>query len=127
MTQDAKAEIAGLIQQMTDTWRKGACDELDRFFHPDVVLLPPYGGDRIEGRDAMVDTFREFVESATTHDFEIMELTVDLTGPTAVAVLEFRVDYELDGERFEETGRDILVLTQQESWVIVWRTQIAGT
>lgn len=110
---------------MNEAWLSGRIDELPPFFAPDVVVAPPGDMARVIGREAVVDSFRQYTEQAITHRFDELELQVDIVAETAVVNLRFAIRYEIGGLTYEETGRDILVLAPaEESWRVVWRTQI---
>ena len=125
MNGSVHAGIKGLIRGMNDAWRSGRFDDLHQYFAEDVVMVAPGGGMRMMGREAMIDSFRQYTEQATTHNFDETGLDVDVFEGTAVASLRFDVDYELDGTRYQESGIDLLVLEHGDTgWLIVWRTQI---
>lgn len=120
-----EVEIKHLVREMNEAWLSGRIDALGQFFAPDVVVAPPRASHRVIGREAVVDSFRQFTEQAITHRFNEVALQVDVIAGTAVAVLRFVIRYEIEGATYEETGRDILVMAQVEGrWRIVWRTQI---
>ena len=119
--------VKQLVRDMNAAWIEGRVEELGRFFAPDVVFVAPDGNNRITGREAAVESFRQYTEQAVTHRFDEVDLQVDVTGAIAVASLRFNVRYEFAGAMYEETGRDILVLASPETgWHIAWRTQITG-
>lgn len=123
---NAQASIQQCIQDMNAAWLEGRLDGLGQYFADNAVIAPPGGQNRVVGRDAVVDSFRQYNEQATTHAFEQRDLQIDTMGSTAVARLYFRVRYEYDGSIHEENGQDILVLTRSGGeWRIVWRTQLA--
>ncbi len=125
MNGSVHAGIEGLIRSMNDAWLSGRFDDLNQYFAEDVVMVAPGGGMRMMGREAMIDSFRQYTEQATTHNFDETGLDVDVFESTAVASLRFDVDYELDGTRYQESGIDLLVLEHGDTgWLIVWRTQI---
>jgi len=125
MNGSVHAGIEGLIRSMNDAWLSGRFDDLNQYFAEDVVMVAPGGGMRMMGREAMIDSFRQYTEQATTHNFDETGLDVDVFESTAVASLRFDVDYELEGTRYQESGIDFLVLEHGDSgWLIVWRTQI---
>lgn len=119
-------DVAGVVQAMNDAWIEGRIDDLVPLFHEDVVMAAP-DGNRISGRDAMIESFRQYVAVAKTHEFTTEALGVDVFDGTAVATMRFRVRYEISGELYAETGREILALSRgDDGWRIVWRTQIPG-
>jgi hypothetical protein len=125
--ENAKAQVAELVSGMNRSWLAGRIDELVPLFHPDVVMAPPGGGERMIGREVMIESFRQYVGSVKTHAFDELDLTVDAFGATAVVTLRFRVRYEVGGEVHDEEGTDLLVLARTgDRWRIVWRSQIPG-
>lgn len=122
-----ESTIKQFIRDMNAAWLEGRIDDLDSYFAKNVVLVPPGSQDRIVGREAMVESFRQYAEQATTHDFEETALLVDVMGTIAVATLQFRIHYEFEGHEYKEVGQEILILTRTEQgWQILWRTQIPG-
>lgn len=118
-------DVKDLIRELNETWLRGRIDDLGQFFARDVVVAPPGDKHRVIGREAVVDSFRQFVEQAKTHRFDELDLQVDVVATNAVAVLEFAIRYEIEGLTYEERGRDILVMALSEGvWQIVWRTQV---
>jgi hypothetical protein len=61
------------------------------------------------------------------HEFEIENIDVFAHGATEVCHLDYRVDYEIDGSRYQEKGRDVYVIMTDASGkkTVVWRTQQA--
>ena len=69
-------QIEQFVRELNDTWQQGKLDELNRFYHPDVVLLPPDAGKPIHGRNTVIDTYHDFASAATLHEFAISSLEV---------------------------------------------------
>ena len=84
--------IERFIRKLNDTWQQGKLDELNRFYHVDVVLLPPDAGEPIHGRSAVIDTYNDFASSATLHEFVIDSLEVFDFSATAVVHMRFVVE-----------------------------------
>jgi ketosteroid isomerase-like protein len=125
MSQSSTAEVERLVRDLNAAWLEGRIEDLDLFFHEQVAMAPPGGASRVVGREKMVDSFREFLAVAKVHEFETLDLQVNLFGPTAIAGLRFRIRYEMQGQVYDEKGTDVLVLNRDdEAWRVVWRTQI---
>jgi ketosteroid isomerase-like protein len=123
MTNDEK-KVEQIIRDFNRTWTDGRLDDLSVFFDERVVAIAPNGG-RVEGREAMVESFRQFLAMARVDDFQVTAVGVDVFDFTAVARFGFVVRYELYGASYDETGSEVLVLVKSdETWRIVWRTQI---
>src|SRR5512146_194569 len=109
-------EIRALIDRMNRAWLEGPVEEmpaaLAACFHPAMVIrggdLAPHG----VGRDACVESYIDFVNSAVIHNCQLEEPSIDLAGDTAAAVYGWEMTYETDGQTYHEAGSDILMLAR---------------
>jgi len=117
-----KTAIRDIIHQINDLWLNKKYDEIGKFLSQDVVIAPPGFKERITGRDAYVQSYREYDQSAQTQKFMPDEPQIDIIDETAIALCPFFIKYELNGETYQEYGRDIIVLSRSSGeWRIVWR------
>lgn len=120
---ETRREILKFLRQVETAWLAGRFDELRGCFREDAVLL---GGDlehRLEGREAIVDSYAQFLREARLLAFESEAPIVDVIGDSAVTVTPWVVRYEREGTIHEETGGDLLVLARDsEGWKVAWRT-----
>ena len=123
-------QIGDFIRELNACWPRGDLDALARFYHPDVVLMPPDLGAPILGREAVVASYGEFLGAATLERFHVTALdTFSFTGADNpetmhMAHLAFEIDYLLDGERYLEKGLEIYALLETARELrIVWRQQ----
>lgn len=115
--------VTGVVRAINQAWVGGRYDELERWFHPEMVLAMPGFAERVEGRGPIIDSYRDFGEKAAMHEFEAGEPRIDVVGPTAISTMDFEIDYEYEGARSREAGTDLLVLHRSdEGWRVVWRT-----
>lgn len=118
-------EIKAAIGRLNATWRSGRFDDLREFFHPDVVVVHPRFTKRTTGREALVASYTDFVTHAKIESFEPGEVTADLAGGVTVSVMPWRMKYEFEGNKYDESGWDLLVWNRDgDRWVIVWRTVV---
>ena len=123
----ASEEVWQLVQRMNDSWAKDGADDLASFFREDIVMVNPDFTHRTEGRDACVASYQDFRKQATIRDFKITNPGIDVFGNTAIATYSYEIQYEMGGERFNDTGRDIFVLVREnDRWQAVWRTMIVS-
>jgi hypothetical protein len=102
--------------------------EIGTFLSDGVVVVPPGSKMRIRGREAYVQSYRDYDQAATTHEFLPGEPEIDVFENAAVAVCPFRIVYESQGKTYREKGRDMLVLSRATGeWRIVWRTMQVET
>ncbi len=120
------------ITSVNQAWQGADYATLGACYHPDAVLLPPDLGPVITGRDAIVDTYREFDTSVDLLDFQVRNITTHNYGTTAVVHMDFAVDYRFKGQPGEQTsrafsdeGQEIYVINAEgPEPLIVWRQQI---
>lgn len=115
--------VTEVVRAITDAWRGSRYEELERHFHPEMVLAMPGFEERVEGRAPIIDSYRDFGDKATMHGLEAGEPRVDRVGPTAISAMDFEIDYEYEDTRSHEESTDLLVLHRDdEGWQVVWRT-----
>ena len=138
MTDD---RIRAFIAELHTCWPSGDLTALARFYHTDVVLLPPDLGTPICGRDAVVDSYREFLEAAKLISFETDSLetypfahnnsqndardNTQKSALTCMVHLNFEIVYDLDDERYVEKGLEVYTIIDQgdDGLKIIWRSQ----
>jgi hypothetical protein len=119
--------VASLVAAIHEDWLAERYEGLAGWLHPDVVVVPPGGAPWVEGRTAVVESYRDFNTAARIERFLASAPSVQVWGATAVAWCPVRIVYRLGEERFDESGVDLLVLSREgESWRLVWRTLLAG-
>lgn len=121
--------ILKIVERLNAAWPAGQFDELVAIFDPGVVLVAfsPAGEQRLVGREAVIQSYRDFVEQSVLHRFELEQPELDVFGTTAVAVCPYSIDYEIGGRRWSGAGRDLLVLHEgDEGWKVVWRSLFPG-
>ena len=113
------------LTRMNQAWTQGHPEDLEKYFHEDMVIAAPgfRGGGR--GRATCVASYTGFASRATIKSFEESEHAIDVWGDTAVAIYRFDLEYEMEGKERSENGYDVYVFTHQDGkWLAVWRTII---
>ncbi len=117
-------EIESLINRMNDDWLNERIENLDQYFHKKAVLIQPGTHNKITGREAIIDSYREFTDEAEVSDFSIKDFQVDVFGETAVALYTFCIRYRIESTSYDESGLEILVFNRhKDKWQIMWRNQ----
>jgi hypothetical protein len=123
------SDVRRFISDLHASWPEGDLERLAGFYHPDVVLLPPDLGEPIQGREAVVASYQEFLNAAHLERFVITGLEVfpfEFTtgGVTHMAHLNFEIDYELGGDRYIDNGLEVYaILDEGGQPSIIWRSQ----
>ena len=117
-------DIRHFIKELTNAWLEERYDDLNDFFHQDVVLLPPGSVTPIIGKELVIDSYRQFAKVGTVHTFDILDITLHEYEHTTVCDMLFEVDYELDSGRYHERGLEVYVIdTSGSKFNVLWRTQ----
>lgn len=124
-SEESREQILKIIHELNDAWATGHPEQLAGFFHEDIVMVDPAFTRRLQGRDACIASYAEFCSQATIHGVKIGEPGIEVFGDTAVTTYSYEVDYEMGGERFKDSGRDLFVFVRADGkWQAVWRTMI---
>ncbi len=105
MPNETNGEIAAATMvRINRAWLDGRIDELEPLVHPEIVMVFPGFGGRIQGRDQFLAGFHDFCSQANVHEFREHDQRVDVAGRTAVVSFQFEMVYERSGERYRLTG-----------------------
>ena len=126
MTEEAKVEhVRSLIGRINQAWLDGRVDDLAPMLHPDIVMVFPGFGGRVQGREELLGGFRDFCQNARTLEFTEQHQQIDVVGDAAVATFIFEMLYEREGRRYQSSGRDLWVFHNQDNrWIAIWRTML---
>jgi ketosteroid isomerase-like protein len=125
MSQESKEEAAAIMRRINRAWQEGDVEDLAPMVHPDIVMAFPGFNGGIEGREAFLDGFRDFYQSARIHEFRDHDYRVDVAGKTAVVSFRYEMVYERSGERYHASGRDLWVFeNKRNGWIAVWRAML---
>lgn len=117
-------DIERLVERLNDAWVNDQIEDMEALFHKQVVMIEPGTHQKVTGREEMIESYREFVESSEIIDFKIRDLYIDLFENTAVALYTFRIKYRVETTNYDEIGTEILVFNRHnDEWKIVWRHQ----
>lgn len=117
-------EIEELIDRLNDDWLNDRIENLDRYFHKQVVMIQPGTHKKLTGREALIESYREFMDESEVSDFTLKNLRIDVFGDTAIALYTFRIKYRVETTKYDESGLEILVLKRyNDHFKIVWRNQ----
>ncbi|SHE89108.1 protein of unknown function [Fodinibius roseus] len=131
MTERAKKthikEVERIINHLMEDWMDNEGENLDRYFYDHVVMIEAGTNNRIMGVDNVLENYLLFIEDAKITDYKITDLFVELVEDTAIGYFTYRIKYEMDDTKFDESNTEILVFRKQENnWQIIWRTQLLG-
>lgn len=121
----AAEEITRIVRAINAAWVHGDAGEMGDYLDERMVIAQPGFHGRLVGREACIESYREFAQHATIQRYDEGEMTVDVRGDTAIASFHYAIEYEMDGETYHDVGHDLLVLMRGDGgWRAVWRTLI---
>ena len=124
MTSDP--EFITLVDAMDACWTEKRFEDLHSYLATDVVLVAPGGVARIDGVDAAIDTYRQFMANSTLQRYWTRGHVVTPRGDAAVVEYEWEMQWASEGAEHNDRGREVLVFSKRDGkWKVVWRTQIA--
>lgn len=120
--------IGQLLLQIHDAWRNGRTAELRGLFHEGMVIVPPALAGRIEGREAAIRSYDDFLGVASLDEYRESAPTIDVWGDTAVATFGWEMAWTMHGRSHREAGHDLFVFTRRDGrWWAAWRTILPST
>jgi hypothetical protein len=125
----AASAVRALLDRIDGGWRYARWDELAECLDERMVMVAPGMQGRVEGRDACVDSYRDFMDQATLIRYRTEPPVVDVWDETAVATFGWEMVWESAGTPHREAGRDVFVCRragEPAAWRAVWRT-VVGT
>jgi ketosteroid isomerase-like protein len=115
--------VRRVVQRINELWLSRDYKQIGELIAESAVIAQPGSDQCIRGREAYVQSYRDYDQAATTQEFSPGEPQVDVIGDVAVAICPFRIVYDLQGKTYREKGNDILVLSRATGeWLVVWRT-----
>jgi hypothetical protein len=126
MTEESTHESAAdAMRRINQAWLHGRLDDLAPMIHPEIVMVLPGFAGRIQGRDAFLAGFLDFLENARVHEYQDDDPHISVADDVAVATFRYVMIYERAGQRSRATGRELWVLSRRDGhWVAVWRAML---
>jgi len=95
-------------------------EKLRNYFHPEMVAFTGGKRNRIEGRDTCVAAWKSFADAAMIYAWRETDPKIQIYGNSAIATYYYEITFDLNGKRYEEGGRDLLVLVRKNGkWLVV--------
>ena len=124
MSSDASAAVRVATAQINAAWRERRYDDLCQMFAEDMVFTLPGFSGLLQGREAIVASYREFIERVTLTSYREEPLVGNVWGDTALASYRRDMAWFSGGVPNHETGQDVFAfrLHTTRAWLAIWRT-----
>ena len=119
------AAVAEAMHAINQAWLEKRVDDMAPALDAGIVMVFPGFSGRMQGREPFLAGFRDFLQSATIHEFHDRGHQVDVVGDTAVITFPYEMLYSRSGERYLATGRDLWIFQKQgAAWIAIWRAML---
>ena len=86
--------IRQILLTINKVWSKGNPDDLNEYFHEDLVILSPELQRMGEDKGAFEQSYKDFMAQAMVHDYREMDHIIDVWENTVVATYAFDICFE---------------------------------
>ncbi len=126
-----REQIRALLECINDAWLKNPPEKipalLQEHFHPDMTIKGPDFQSLCIGSEFCARSYAEFARTARVKECSFSDPDIDLAGDAAVATYSWKMVYEIHGQEYNESGRDLFVMSRtKDRWVVIWRALLAG-
>lgn len=123
--ESASRGVADAMRAINQAWLQGRVDDMTPALHPEIVMVVPGFSGQMRGRERFLAGFRDFIQSATIHEFHEHDQQIDIVGDTAVYTAPYEMVYTHSGQRYRASGRDFWIFRSEGgAWIAVWRTMM---
>ncbi len=121
--QDIAVELCTVVKKINIAWQEGRFEELNKYFHEEIVIATPNFEGGGQGREACIKSYKQFAKMAEIYQYDESNFNAVVWENTALVHYSFDMSYTLQGQEYRDQGFDLYVFTKvQGEWKAVWRT-----
>jgi|SRR6516162_4591846 ketosteroid isomerase-like protein len=115
-------DVAQTLAALNAAWQNRRFQELWQFFDDDAVMIGPDLKAIVRGRDALVQSYADFMQECAIVAFDESNHSVDMWGDVAAASYDWAMTYQRAGRTATDTGHELFVFRRRDSeWLAVLR------
>lgn len=119
------SEVANLrraLDTINSAWTTADVAALRSLFHADMVIVGSGYQQFASGRDACIESYREFSTNAKVLAYEASEPMIQVCADTAVCSYSWTMTWQRTGDPVSDVGTDQFVFTRLgNQWLAVYR------
>jgi ketosteroid isomerase-like protein len=114
------SEIWNTVEALNRCWTSGNPADLRDYFHDTMIAITPADRMPLVGGDICVSAWTKYAEITEIHSWQTREPRIQIYDQTAVVTYCYELVCERDGELISITGRDMMVLIEEDDrwWVV---------
>ena len=117
-----------ILRTLTDlncAWREQRFEELACFFDPDIVMKGPGLKELARGREALVQSYADFMAQSRIVDYSESQHSTYVWGDVAEVTYSWTLTYEQKQETKRESGQEMFVFVRRGShWIAILRVML---
>jgi ketosteroid isomerase-like protein len=114
--------LRDVLAAINAAWTSADISGLGALFHSDMVIVGPGYQQFAVGRDACIESYREFSSNASVLAYEASEATVHVWGDTAVCSYTWSMTWQRAEDPVSDVGTDQFVFARVGGqWLAVYR------
>ncbi len=120
---ESQAAIQRVVDRIQRAWREGPLEDMAGVLDPDITFVFPGFSMRLTGRDALLESYREFLAAARLRAYREDRRHVIGGERAALVEIAFEMTYERAGRAWRATGVELWGLERRaDGWIAFWRT-----
>ena len=117
--------VLNTLSEINSAWRDMRFEVLSDFFDENIVMKGPGLKDLVHGRDALVQSYVQFMTQSIVIDYVESNHSAHTWGDTATVAYDWTMTYEQKGETKRDAGQDMFVFVARHSeWIAVLRLML---
>lgn len=115
-----KQEVWATVRALNDAWTQGRPDDLENYFHADMVAITATDRLRRSGRAECIAGWKGFVEATRIHHWEETDPVIHVHGNCAVVAYYFDMSFSMGEQTVNMGGRDMFFFVKESGrwWAV---------
>ncbi len=123
MHSEIKEEVWQTIKTINHLWSEEKnAEALRYYFHRDMVLIIPQNREIIEGVEAIISSYKNYLQAIKIHYFKELDPKIQIFGygNLVVATYYYDMEAEINKQIIKPQGRDMYTFVKEnEKWLAV--------
>ena len=125
MPSNPASNVRDVMAAINRAWQCGRPSDMYAYLHPDVVMVLPDFRGTLQGRDALLFSFKDFCTHARVLEYASRDEQIAMVGNVAFIHYSFDLVFERASSRIRASGREVWAFEWVGGmWFAIWRTMV---
>ena len=121
-SEESISEIKSVLKSVNVSWSSGKPEELNNYFHDDIVILSPELKILGAGKADCIQSYVDFLDRSRVIEYTDTDPEIRIFEDTAIAFYNYKVSWKTGETLFNEAGQELYVFAKQNGkWLVVMR------